>query len=448
MKDRQDQDQPRTVRQDELKRGGEIRTRYGWVKGPVWTDRMLEALERGVKGGKWHSLIDKVYAMSNLNDAWKQVEEKRGSGGVDRMTLHEFSKHLNQRLETLRKQISEESYEPMPVRRVYIPKLGGGRRPLGIPAVKDRVVQAAIRNVIEPIFEHQFDESSYGFRPGRGCKDALREVDRLLKLGYTWVVDIDIQSFFDTIVHELLMAEVGNKIADGRLLTLVGKFLRQGVLEEMKLWTPEKGTPQGAVISPLLANIYLHPVDVQMREAGYRMIRYADDMVILCESREEAEQALAELRRALEAKQLTLHPVKTKIVDATQRPGFQFLGYDFFEGRRYPRGPSVKKLREQIRKRTRRNRSDNLETIIEHLNKVLRGWFEYFKHASRRAFLALDGYVRYRLRTILSKRHGQGRKTRRGRGLDHYRWPNAFFRAHGLFFLQENHMRVRQSHAG
>lgn len=448
MNDRPDQKQPQAVRPYELRRGGEIRARYGWVKGPVWTERMLEALERGVKGGKWHSLIDKVYAKGNLNDAWEQVNKNRGSSGVDRMTLHEFSKHLPQRLETLEKQISEGSFEPMPVRRVYIPKLGGGRRPLGIPAVKDRVVQAALRNVIEPIFEHQFDESSYGFRPGRGCKDALREVDRLLKLGYTCVVDIDIQSFFDTIVHGLLMGEMESKIADGRVLTLIGQFLKQGILEEMKLWTPEKGTPQGAVISPLLANIYLHSVDVQMREAGYRMIRYADDMVILCADREEAERALAELRGALEAKQLTLHPVKTKIVDATQRPGFQFLGYNFFEGRRYPRNPSVKKLREQTRKRTRRNRSDNIETIIEDLNKVLRGWFEYFKHASRSAFPAIDRYIRYRLRAILSKRSRRGRKQRRGRGLDHYRWQNAYFRALGLFFLHENHLRVRQSHAG
>ena len=253
MRDKPEQEQPRTVRPYELKRGGEIRARYGWIKGPVWTDRMLEALERGVNGGKWHSLIDKVYAMGNLNDAWKQVDENRGSGGVDRMTLHEFSKHLIQRLETLSKQLSEENYEPMPVRRVYIPKLGGGRRPLGIPAVKDRVVQAALRNVIEPIFEHQFDESSYGFRPGRGCKDALREVTRLLKSGQTWVVDVDIKAFFDTIIHELLMNELAKTIADGRVLNLVGKFLRQGILEEMKLWTPEKGTPQGAVISPLLA---------------------------------------------------------------------------------------------------------------------------------------------------------------------------------------------------
>lgn len=432
----------------ELKRGGAIRARWGWVKGPVWTDRMLEALERGVKGGKWHSLIDKVYQSGNLIDAWEQVKKNHGGSGVDTMTLHQFSEHLSSRLETLQKQVQEGSYEPLPVRRAYIPKLGGGRRPLGIPTVKDRVVQAALRNVIEPIFENQFDENSYGFRPGRGCKDALREVDRLLKAGKTWVVDVDIEAYFDSIPFDTLMDEVAERIADGRVLKLIERFLRQGILEEMKLWLPEKGTPQGAVISPLLANIYLHSVDRKMREAGYRMIRFADDMVILCDSREEADAALAVLRQLLEHKQLCLHPKKTKVVDATQRPGFQCLGYNFFEGKRYPRKPSVDKLREQIRKRTRRKRSDNLETIIESLNKVLLGWFNYFKHSSSYAFETIDRWIRYRLRCILSKRRGKGRKRRRGRGFDHLRWPNDYFRAQNLFILHEAHVCARRSRAG
>jgi RNA-directed DNA polymerase len=409
---------------------------------------MLEALERGVKGGKWHSLIDKVYQSGNLIDAWEQVKKNHGGSGVDKMTLHQFSEHLTSRLETLQKQVQEGSYEPLPVRRAYIPKLGGGRRPLGIPTVKDRVVQAALRNVIEPIFENQFDENSYGFRPGRGCKDALREVDRLLKAGKTWVVDVDIEAYFDSIPFDTLMDEVAERIADGRVLKLIERFLRQGILEEMKLWLPERGTPQGAVISPLLANIYLHSVDRKMREAGYQMIRYADDMVILCDSRDEADAALAVLGQLLEHKQLRLHPKKTKVVDATQRPGFQFLGYNFFEGKRYPRKPSVDKLREQIRKRTRRNRSDTLKTIIESLNKVLHGWFNYFKHSSSYAFETIDRWIRYRLRCILSKRRGLGRKRRRGRGFDHWRWPNDYFRAQNLFILHEAHMCARRSRAG
>ena len=269
-----------------------------------------------------------------------------------------------------------------------------------------------------------------------------------MKAGKSWVVDVDVEAYFDSIPFDELMHEVSEQIADGRVLDLIEGFLRQGILEEMKFWLPERGTPQGAVISPLLANIYLHSVDRQMREAGYQMVRYADDMVILCDSREEAEAALTELRQLLEHKQLRLHPKKTKIVDATQRPGFQFLGYNFFEGRRYPRKPSVDKLREQIRKRTKRKRSDNLKTIIESLNKVLVGWFEYFKHSSSHAFDAIDSWVRFRLRSILSKRRRRGHKRRRGRGLDHMRWPNAYFRAQGIFILQEAHLRVRESRAG
>lgn len=444
VKEGEEQDQPRAV--GNLKRGGEIRARWAWVKAPIWTERMLEALERGVKGGKWHSLIDKVYREDNLRDAWRQVEEKQGGGGVDRVTIAEFGRHLDRRLEKLGEQLRTGSYEPQPVRRAWIPKLGGGKRPLGIPTVRDRVVQAALRNVIEPIYERRFgNEGSYGFRPGRGCKDALREVDRHLKAGRRWVVDVDIRSYFDSIPKDKLMREVAQEIADGGVLDLIERFLHQGVLEEMKLWEPETGTPQGAVMSPLLANIYLHPVDVEIREGGYRMIRYADDMVILCESEEEAERALRAITEALERRGLELHPEKTKIVDATKRPGFQCLGYDFFEGRRYPRPPSQKKLREQIRKRTKRNRPDDIETIIRSINYVLRGWYEYFKHSSSRAFKDLDGWVRFRLRAILSRRQGTSGTAGRGRGHDHYRWTNAYFREHGLFIMAEAHALARQS---
>ena len=443
MEEREEQSNPRAVR--ELERGGEIRARWAWVKAPIWTERMLEALERGVKGGKWHSLIDKVYREENLRDAWHQVEEKQGGGGVDKMTIAEFERHLDRRLETLERELCEGTYEPKPVRRAWIPKLGKGRRPLGIPTVRDRVVQAALRNVIEPIFERKFAEESYGFRPGRGCKDALREVDRLLKAGHTWVVDVDIQSYFDSIPKDKLMQEVAQEIADGSVLDLIEKFLHQGVLEEMRLWQPETGTPQGAVMSPLLANIYLHPVDIEIREAGYRMTRYADDMVILCQTQQEAERALQTIAEALARRGLQLHPDKTKIVDATNRPGFQFLGYMFFENRRYPRRPSQKKLREQIRARTKRGRPDDLDTIIRNINSVLRGWFGYFKHSSSHAFEELDGWVRFRLRAILSHRQGTSGTAGRGRGHDHYRWPNAYFREHGLFIMAEAHALARQS---
>ena len=239
---------------------------------------MLAALKSGVKGGKWHSLIDKVSRLDTLELGWAQVKRNAGAAGVDRMSVVRFAQARDCYLAELARALRGGSYRPQPVRRVYIPK-GKGRRPLGIPVVKDRVVQAALKLVIEPIFEHEFEPGSYGFRQGLGCKDALREVDRQLKAGHFWVVDADLQSYFDTIPHVSLLAKVGNRITDGRVLELVQRFLKQDIMEDMKRWTPTSGSPQGAVISPLLANIYLHELDVEMREAGLVMLRYADDGV-------------------------------------------------------------------------------------------------------------------------------------------------------------------------
>ena len=440
MKEAEKDQQPRTVR--ELERGGKTKSRWHWVEPSVWTERMLEALERGVKGGKWHSLIDKVTREKSLEVAWKQVEARKGGGGVDGMSIAVFSKRSDKRLARLSEQLREGRYQPHAVKRVWIPKSDGKKRPLGVPTIIDRIVQTSIRNAIEPIFEKKFVECSYGFRPGRGCKDALREVSAALKQGRTWVVDVDIEKYFDTIDKKRLMDEVAKEIADGSMLDLINQFLEQDVMEGMKRWQPEKGTPQGAVISPLLANIYLHPVDVTMSREGYRLIRYADDMVILCESQQEAERAHARLEQLLMERGLTLHPIKTRVVDATQRPGFDFLGYRFFGRHRYPRPTSMNKLREAVREKTPRMNGHSLEEIIKRVNLTLRGWYEYFKHSSRRAFAATDQWVRMRLRSILrkrSKRHGQGR------GFDHFRWPNAYFRQHGLFSLVQAHVQLIQS---
>jgi RNA-directed DNA polymerase len=238
-----------------------------FAPAPIWTKAMLAALQTGVKGGQWHSLIDKVSRLETLRLGWAQVERNAGAAGVDRMSVERFAQARNFYLAELAGALRDGSYSPQPVRRVYIPK-GKGRRPLGIPAVKDRVVQAALKRVIEPIFEHEFEPRSFGFRQGLGCKDALREVDRHLQAGYFWVVDADLQSYFDTIPHAALLAKVGNRIADGRVLALVEQFLKQDIMDDMKRWTPTAGSPQGAVISPLLANIYLHELDVAMREVG------------------------------------------------------------------------------------------------------------------------------------------------------------------------------------
>ena len=298
--------------------------------------------------------------------------------------------------------------------------------------------------MIEPIFEHEFEPRSFGFRQGLGCKDALREVDRYVKAGYCWVVDADLQSYFDTIPHAALLAKVGNRIADGRVLALVGQFLKQDIMDDMKRWTPTAGSPQGAVISPLLANIYLHELDVEMREAGLVMIRYADDTVVLCRSQEEAQSALVRKQAWVTANGLTLHPDKTHLGDCRiDGQGFEFLGYRFEAGKRWVRKKSLMSLNDKIRAKTKRNEGNSIEYVIASLNPSLRGWYEYFQHAHRFTFERIDGFVRRRLRAMLRKqkhRPGQGRCLH-----DHKQWPNAFFADLGLFTMSKAHKLARQS---
>ena len=410
----------------------------------VWTERMLAALENGVKGGKWYSLIDKVYDVKVLRAAWVRVEANAGAGGVDGVTIRNYGQRLDDELGWLAGWLREDRYVPQPVRRAWIPKPGSQeRRPLGIPAVRDRVVQTALRMLLEPIFERQFAERSYGFRPGRGCKVALREVDRLLREGRAWVVDADLKSYFDTIPQDRLMARVEEKVADGRVLGLLHAYLRQRVLAGLKEWTPEAGTPQGAVISPLLANVYLNPLDQEMAAAGYAMVRYADDFVILCRSREEAEAALAHVRAWVAVAGLTLHPDKTRIVNEAQGEGFDFLGYHFQQGHHWPRRKSLDRFKDAIRQQTRRKQGRSMRAIIARLNPMLRGWYGYFKHSNRSTFTELDGWTRHRLRTILLKRRGISRW--RLTHEDHRRWPVAFFQELGLFSLVTTHVQECRS---
>ena len=429
MTDWKREEGPATV-SEETKQAGEIRARWAWVEPSVWTERMLTALEAGVKGGKWFSLMDKVDALANLRAAFAEVKANGGAAGVDHQTVERFEQHLDENLEKLSQLLRDESYRPQAIRRVWIPKPGSPeKRPLGIPTVRDRVVQAALRHVLEPIFERDFAEQSYGFRPNRGCKEALRRVDQLLQGGCTWVVDADLKSYFDTIPHRKLMELVEEKVSDGRVLELVEAYLTQKVMETAKSWTPEEGTPQGAVISPLLSNLYLDPLDQQMAQGGSQMVRYADDFVILCRSQEEAVAALEGVRQWAEQAGLVLHPVKTRIVDATQKGGFDFLGYHFERGMKWPREKSLRKFKDTIRAKTRRTHGQSLKVIVKDVNRTLRGWFEYFKHSHRSTFRPLDAWVRMRLRSILRKRQG---KPGRGRGSDHHRWPNAFFVKQGL----------------
>ena len=424
------------------KQAGEVRARWAWTEPAVWTERMLTALEEGVKGGVWFSLMDKVYSPRALESAWNQVKSNRGSGGVDRETVQQFESQAEPRLRELSEALKNETYRPLPVRRVYIPKADGRKRPLGIPAVRDRIVQASLRSVLEPIFEREFSEHSYGFRPGRGAKDALRRVDRLLSEGCRYVVDADLKSYFDTIPHDRLMERVKERVADGRVLSLITAFLKQGVLEEGQEWIPAQGSPQGAVVSPLLANVYLHPLDVRMREAGYEMTRYADDFVVQCRTAEEARQAMETIRQWTETVGLTLHPEKTRIVDMNEPGGFDFLGYHFERGERRPRRSSLKKFKDAIRQKTRRTQGRSLEVIIEDVNRTTRGWFNYFQHIVHYKFVDLDGWIRMRLRSILRKR---SKRRGRGRGLDNHRWPNAYFTERGLFTMYEAYVRTCQS---
>jgi RNA-directed DNA polymerase len=414
--------------------GRQREERWGWVEPAVWTERMLAALEGGVKGGRWYSLLDKVYAERTLAVAWRRVERNQGSAGVDRQSVEAFAAHAERYLGELSEALRTGTYRPELVRRVWIPKPGRAeRRPLGIPTVKDRVVQTALKLVLEPIWEATFAEQSYGFRPGRGCKDALRRVDELLHDQATWVVDVDLQSYFDTIPHEPLVALVEQRVSDGGVLKLVRAYLTQGVLDGLEQWSPARGSPQGAVISPWLSNVYLDGLDHRMAEVGYQMVRYADDMVVLCRSEAEANAALGELTGWVQTHGLTLHPEKTRVVDATQRGGFDFLGYHFERGKKWPSKRSVGKLHDAIRAKTGRKVSGSLDELIERINPILRGWFGYFRHSHRTTFSGIDGWVRMRLRSILRKRHG---RRGRARNTDQQEWPTAYFVRHGLFTMQ------------
>ena len=414
------------------------------AEAKVWSERMLSALVNGVQGGKWYALIDKVYAPKTLALAWSKVQANKGAAGVDGQSIERFAAQADHYLAELSAAVREQTYCPHAVKRVEIPKSDGKLRPLGIPVVKDRIVQQAVRLVIEPIFEHGFAEGSYGFRPGRGCHDALREVDALLKEGFTHVVDADLRAYFDTIPHQALMARVEEKVSDGRVLDLIRGWLTADILKGCERWTPAQGSPQGAVISPLLANIYLDPLDKLMADRGYRMVRYADDFVILCRNHVEAEAALALVTAWVALNGLTLHPTKTRIANCRKKGnGFEFLGYRFERGRREVRKTSLDKLKDTIREKTRPTRGQSLKTVVVDLNRTLRGWFGYFKHAHPDIFKRLDQMTRRRLRSLLRKH-----EKRPGAGVcraDHQRWPNAFFADAGLFALHTAWQTARQS---
>lgn len=403
----------------------------------VWTDRMLTTLVTGVKRGKWYCLIDKVVRTEVLEGSFERVKRNRGAQGVDQVTIERFERHKAHNLAKLGSEIASGKYRPLAVKRVEIPKGGGKTRPLGIPVVRDRVAHNALKTVIEPIFECEFSDNSYGFRPGRSCEGALQAVDQALTGGFQYVVDADVEGFFDNVDHKRLMGLVAARISDGKVLAMIDASLKQKVMDELREWQPTQGTPQGAVLSPLLANLYLHDFDLMMERLGFRTTRYADDFVVCCRTREEAEKALAAVRQWMTQAKLTLHPEKTRIADLAQGERFTFLGYEYGrtkkgEAKRWPSKKSEAKLREKLRPLTKRCNGCSMEVIIKKITPITRGWFNYFSTGGG-SFVWVDAWTRMRLRSILRKR---SKRKGRGRGLDHHRWPNAYFEQLGYFSLE------------
>lgn len=422
---------------------GEPSTVSGWAHRAVWTDRMLTTLlEDKVKGGKWHALIDKVYAPLNLYTSSVNVVSKKKAAGVDGQSCEDFDEYLLVETTKLSESLKAQTYRPSPVRRVHIPKPGSPNetRPLGIPTVRDRVVQRAIVNVIEPILDHQFHERSFGFRRQRSAHDALGIVEGKIQEGYHYVVDADLKGYFDTIPKDRLLALVKEHISDRPMLKLIKLFLDQKIMEELREWTPVTGVPQGAVLSPVLSNLYLNPLDHHMAEEGFEMVRYADDFVVLCRSQNEADEALEKITAWVEQAGLTLHPTKTKIVDSREK-SFSFLGYSFRGEKIYPRRESLAKMKAKIVELTPRKRNGSIESISAELNRVLKGWFNYFRHCRWTIFKDLDARIRARLRRLQMKRH----RTNPERLCRNHRWPNAFFVKAGLYSLRQAHFDFAQS---
>jgi RNA-directed DNA polymerase len=367
---------------------------------------------------KVHSLVDKVYKRKNLELAWIRVRSNDGVGGVDGQSLAEFEEVLDEQLDQLSQQLRTDTYQPLPVRRQLIPKAGqpGKYRPLGIPTIYDRVCQQALLNRLEPIFEPMFDDASFAYRKGRSTKDALRKIWRELDAGAEWIVDADLKDFFGSVDHEKLLTLVAQRVSDGRVLRLIRGMLKAGVLAEGQRLPTEQGTPQGGIISPLLSNILLTPFDREMRRRGYRLTRYADDWVVTCQTRAEAQRALAEATALLQTLGVTLNADKTRIVHV--QVGFEFLGYKIKRGTRplrlapskirsgvrsgalyaYPRQKSIQHFKEQIRQRTRRKAPVTTPELVAQINPVIRGWGLYFHKAHvRKLFAQLDRWILHRL---------------------------------------------------
>lgn len=360
---------------------------------------------------KWYTLYGHLLSFNRLKEAFRKVKKNGGAPGTDGQTIAEFEENLIENLEEIKEELKEKNYQPSPVKRVYIDKGNGEKRPLGIPTVKDRVVQQVLKEVIEPVFEPEFLDCSYGFRPDKSAHMAIKKVEEYLKDGNVWVVDADIKSYFDTIDHKLLIDAVADKISDGSILNLIGLFLEAEIKDGEGLVIPEMGTPQGGVISPLLANIYLHEFDKEMTERGHKLVRYADDWIILKRTMMAGRRIMSGAKEFLkEELELKMHPKKSKLIDARQE-SFEFLGYYFRvygnngqgEGNVIfgPSHKSIDKFKEKIREITRRNQTTTAKRVITSLRPKLRGWANYFGIGYVKSlFENLDGWIRRRIRMI------------------------------------------------